>query len=63
MMTAPCEVQVRKGLRVQTRPRPSSDPAIKLIDTAEDIGTMAPDRSPDNKDVELLNVVYLLQRS
>ena len=38
----PCGIQVRKGLRVQTSPRPSSDPDIKLMDIAEDIGTVVP---------------------
>ena len=42
MMMAPCGVQVRKGLRVQTSSRPSSDPVIKLMDIAEDIGTVVP---------------------
>ena len=62
MMMAPCDVQVRKGLRVQTSSLPSSGPAIKLMDIAEDIGTVVAGLDISNK-IRSLSKHYLLQGS
>ena len=43
LMTVPCDVQVRKGLRVQNSLRKSSVSLIRLINTVENIGTVRPE--------------------